>query len=684
MKRVRAWRWLVIVVACAGLGLGAAQAWRWYALPARVEAALPVPPSTDGWPATLGECIAAAQAQAAARGTALEAVAELGRLYHANGFTDEAAACWRLLRAEQPAEARWAHLLADLHRADGDYEGMEALVRDVVRLAPDYSPAWLQLGSHLFKTGRHEEAGAALARRLALAPGDPYARLGLARLAQQAGRSAEARRMIESLVQDQPRFAPGQNLLAEILASAGDEAGAARHRQLGNSAIRYFEPEDPWLDELTSWCFDAKRLRVLATIEFQIERGDRGVALMERAARLVPDDPDGHAALGDLFIKLGRADEARAALETCLRVADAPGAKTPSAMVFVNLSHAYRLLKRPADGLRVLGRAQALHPDAFEVFDELGIVLGDLGRLEDAVAAFRQGIARNPGDPNANFNLAVALLGLDRRAEAYEALHQSLTLKPTFPQSLSLLGRLEIEDGRMADAERHLRLLHEAYPHVAESRRMLGQWEWMSGRAAEARNDQAAAERHFRAGVALDPDNPELQASLGVLLLVRGQVEQAVGPLEAYRRLQPENPQAALFLGQAYARLGRVAQARAVLTEGAAQAERAGNRSTADFCREILRQLREPQRNRPNLVFEEGKATRARRMARSSRSAWCVPVGRASVHSSQDFAAGTGARRRQPRMDTDGHGIPTAGFVHPPGEPAIRGKPLCDPLLSSG
>jgi HemY protein len=591
-RRRRAWRWLAILAACAGLGLGAAQAWRWYSLPARVEVALPDAPAVAGWPPVLGERLAAARERAATRAGALEGVAELGRLYHANGFSAEGEACWRFLRREQPGEARWAHLLADLRRAAGDYDEMEALLREVVDLASDYSPAWLQLGNHLFKTGRFEEAERAFARRLALAPGDPYARLGLARIAIQGGRQADAQRSIESLVKDQPRFAPAQNLLAELLAAAGDETGAARHRHLGYLAIRYFEPDDPWLNELTEWCFDAKRLRVLATIEYQIERGDQGVALMERAARLTPSDPDGYATLGDLFIKLGQAANARDALRECLRLAAAPDAKKPAVMVFVNLSHAYRLLKQPADALRVLEQARAQHPQAFELFDELGIVLGELGRPEESIAAFRVAIEKNPGDPNANFNLAVALLGVDRRDEAYQALHQSLTLKPTFPQSLSLLGRLELEDGRMVDAEKHLRLLYASYPNVAEARHMLGQWELITARAAEARKDWAAAVQHYRAGVSVDPDNPELQAGLGVMLLVHGPVAEAVAPLEAYRRLQPGNAQASLFLGQAYARLGRITEARAVLAEGAAQADKAGNAATAAFCREILSQLK--------------------------------------------------------------------------------------------
>src|SRR6478735_2114414 len=66
----------------------------------RVSAALPPPVAIQN--STLRDLLANAQS-AAATGD-LGAVAELGRLYHANGFLQEAAACWRLLIQEQPRE----------------------------------------------------------------------------------------------------------------------------------------------------------------------------------------------------------------------------------------------------------------------------------------------------------------------------------------------------------------------------------------------------------------------------------------------------------------------------------------------------------------------------------------------------------------------------------------------------
>ncbi|BET67901.1 hypothetical protein ASA1KI_28190 [Opitutales bacterium ASA1] len=581
-------RWAVVAVACAILSIAAWYAWQRWDLPRRAAAALPARPAIEGWPAEFADRLADAEARAAQRADAIDAVADLARLYHANGFRREAEACWQFLHEEQPREARWSHMLADLRRSASDYEGMETLLREVVRREPDYSPARLRLSDHLLKTGRAAEARRGYSERLARIPGDPWAMLGLARTALLAEQRTEARRLIDEIVATHPRFSAAQNLLAELLAADGDAAGAARHRQLGMSAVRFYEAEDPWLDELIDWCFDSRRLRVAATVQYQTQRGDRGVALMERAVRLAPADPDMLASLGDLHVKLGHAQAARDVLEQVLAHAHT---RTPTVLDFVNLGQAYRLLEQPAEALRIAREGLSAHPDAPELHDELGTVLAALGRADESVAAYERARSLGPASADIDFKRAIVLLGAGRRPEAYRALEQSLEINPAFPSALSLLGRILIEDGRLDEAEKHLGILREAYPDVYEPRYMLGQVQLVRARTAEAAGDKARAERHYRHGLVLDGDNHDLQAGLGVMLLVQGKVEQALAPLEAYRRLRPEDPQSALFLGQAYARLGRRDQARAVLTEGVRQAEKIGNRSTADFCREILSHL---------------------------------------------------------------------------------------------
>lgn len=586
----RGWQPVRIAIACAALASVAFFAW-WYVrttAPERVLATLPALPDLTGKPAIQAELFAKATALARSPGRALEGVAELGRLHHANGYLREAEKCWRILRAEQPREPRWSYYLADLRRTSGDQAEFAALLAETVALAPDYSPAWLQLAGLEFKTGRTDLAATHYARRLTLVPGDPYARLGLARVAQQNSRTDEARRLVAELVRDVPQFSTGHNLLAEMLAAAGDAEGARRHRWLGRETGRFRETEDPWLEALQAWCHDYGRLCLLATIAQQTERGDRGKNLLERAIRLAPDHPPAYELLGGVHRKLGDAAKARDTFEEGLRVAKAA---SPSPAHYIALSETYGELKQPAEALRVaqLGLAQA--GDEVELHDAHGVALAELNRHEEAVAAFRAALARNANDSNSNYNLGLSLLALGRTDEAHAAIKRSLILQPTFLKALSLLGRWELQAGRLAAAGEYLRPLYESHPEIPEVRQMLAQWHLRSGALAEKKNDPPTAEKHYRAGLAADPAQAELHASLGVLCLVQDRVEEARPALEAYHRLQPADPQSSLFLGQAYLRLGRVDEARRILAEGEQLARRAGNATTAAHFREILRSL---------------------------------------------------------------------------------------------
>jgi HemY protein len=123
------------------------------------------------------------------------------------------------------------------------------------------------------------------------------------------------------------------------------------------------------------------------------------------------------------------------------------------------------------------------------------------------------------------------------------------------------------------------------------ARQLLAQYFLRAGEAAAARNDAGAAEQLYRSGLKVDPEHADLNAALGVQFLLQGRLNDALGPFEVFRRLRPEDPQSALFLGQLYAQLGRFAEARKVLIEGRDLAERTGNRATAQHCREILEHL---------------------------------------------------------------------------------------------
>jgi Tfp pilus assembly protein PilF len=585
-KATRA-RLLAGIAAILILGLSGVAVWRQPAHGPSSSAPLPAPPTLAGKPAILRERLLAAERKAREPAATPDAMAELGRLYYANGFIPQAEACWEFLRRKQPADARWTYYLADLRRSQSNYAEMTALLEQTLALAPNYAPARLQLANLQLKSGEFDAAARNYRLRLEALPQDPYARVGLVRIALQAGRTDEARALLEQLLNDTPHFSTGHNLYAELLAAAGDDAGANRHRWLGRETLRYREPEDPWLEELQPACYDYDRLCVSGTIEFQTEQHDRARIYFERAIEVDPARPHAYEMLASVYLKRGDAGRARDLLTSALPRLE----PAKAAGVFASLSQAYRALEEPREAIRVARQGLEQVGQHSALLDALGAALAAAGEHEEAISAWKTALAQNPGDAAMNHNLARSFLALRRLDDALAALDRSLTLQPTYLPTLLLRGEIELQAGHLDAAANYLRPAFESHPEDAQARQLLATWHLRMATAAESRNDPAAAEQHYRDGLTVHGEQPELLARLGLFYLLHSRFADAVDPLESYHRLQPESAPGCLFLGQAYLATNRSEKAREILARGLASAERSGNSKVANDCRRLLQQL---------------------------------------------------------------------------------------------
>ena len=265
-------------------------AWWWQRagnLQAIVAAALPPVPDLQAVPSGLSERIATAEARAHTRLTAPKGLAELSRLYHANGFLGEAMQCYAGLERLAPTEPRWPHLHATILAGYGEIEPAEQLWRRVVQLAPDYVAARLRLGDCLLKTNRSAEAATTYADVLKRSPGNSYALLGLARIDLEAKRWDQARERLETVV-NQTNYNLGYDLIVSLYERIGERTRAAAIRGSAKASGAYRDPPDPWVDELIDLCFDAYRLSLEAGAAAGLGRGDEepGAPVGERARRL--------------------------------------------------------------------------------------------------------------------------------------------------------------------------------------------------------------------------------------------------------------------------------------------------------------------------------------------------------------------------------------------------------------
>lgn len=564
-KGLSAGRLAAAMAVALALGGGGAYWWHGRTAPG---SALPAAPDLTGRPAELSRMLRDAQARVAKEGASAASLATLGRIYHANGFVREAEACWQRLRALQPAEARWTYYLSDLSRLSANEQTLRSWLEETVKLAPRYSPAWLELAELEFKTGRLARAEQAYRERLRLTPGDPYASLGLARLALQQDRRAEGRRLIEDLVKRVPDFPSSHNVYAEILAQEGDQAAAANQRWLGTVAGRFRVAADPWKEDLRSYCCDVDQLVVWGAIDLQTKFGDRGRAYFERAIQVDSRNPEGFENLGLYHLETG--DPAKA-VEVLERGAQLP---TASELLYSYLGDAYLQLRQPDQALAVAERGAKLMPSSARFQNLRGLALAAAGRPDEAMAAYRAAMALSPGLVDPVANLGLALLRQGRREEATAMLKQALVLQPGYAKAVTTLGHLALDAGDLPLAATYVFPYFQQFPGLANARVLMARYYLTMALGAAQRGDPAAVEQACRQGLAIVPDSPELNGFLGINLAQAGRVEEGLAALETSYRLQPADPRVALALGELYIRSGRGAEARRVLEATAQEAAR--------------------------------------------------------------------------------------------------------------
>jgi len=551
---------------------------------------IPSLPDVSAQPAALARALQAAQddARAGSADRARSGLAELGRLYHANSFLREAALCWETLRQTDPENPRWSYYLADVQRLAGMEAQMRPLLEATVALAPDYAPAWLKLGNLNFAEGHFERAEDAFRRRLELMPSDSHAAIGLARIALKQNEREVAKQWLRKAAAGTPANPLAHNLLAGILAEEGNEEGAADQRWKGTETGRFREAPDPWIDELSAWCYDIERLLVLGSIDFQTQHNDYGRPFFERAMTLAPDNPEPYEALGRALLEQNEPEQARDILTKGIERTN------PSTMAYIYLSDAYRRLEQPAEALRVVEEGMEKAPDDPDLLNTQGKALTALGRYEEAIAAYEASMVDVMHSAEANLNIALLMEQTDRKVEAFVYAKRALELRPKDPKALGIIGLLELNAQRFDSAESYLREFYSAYPGSNRARDLMTLLFFRKSVSAAASGNLAEAETSALTGLEINPSSVQLNSVLGTLYAQQQRYTEAIAPLERALAANPADPRTVLTLVQVYGNLRRLEDTRRVLQEGERSFQQSGNEAALQRVRAILKTLPPP------------------------------------------------------------------------------------------
>ena len=321
----------------------------------------------------------------------------------------------------------------------------------------------LMLASQLAESGDVNGALAELQAMSRQAPEDFDLMLLQAQLQYRAGRSAEARKLLEQYVevqdQRQRASAPG--------ATDAGPAAAEAHILLARIAEDEGRYDDAvaQLDRIDDPSLQYSSQLRQAGLRAQQGRVDEALALIDNAG---PQDEEerltGVLAKAQILREAGRIDEAVALLE----------------------------------------QADRDIPDVVEIKYELGMLYERQGRLKDLERELRQVIALDPQHAHAYNALGYTLADNKLRlSEAHDLIAHALTLLPNDPFILDSMGWVKYRLGDLPAAVDYLRRAYAIRPEP-DIAAHLGEVLWIKG-------DRDEAQKLLRKVLAESPDNPTLK-----------------------------------------------------------------------------------------------------------------------------------------------------------------------------
>jgi tetratricopeptide (TPR) repeat protein len=301
------------------------------------------------------------------------------------------------------------------HRA-GDVVGAIEFYEASLEKDPTRVDARSNLGAAYAGLGRYDEAVKQYREVLGRVPEQVQVRFNLALALYKSARIGEAAPELEQVVAKDPKNANAVLLLADCRLQMGNPAGV---------------------------------VELLAPREAELQKERLFSYLMGNALIRSNDLMRGQAYIDRLFREGGPAE----------------------ARFLMGVAYLRRNDSRSA--LPELEQAAAANPDLPAVYSMLGRALVGVGRRDDALAAFRKEIARNPNDFDSNLYLGLFLKDDGRLDEAHEYLKRAGRLRPQDPAVLYMLGSLHLAAGRPEDAEKALSAVTERVPTYRQAHVLL-------------------------------------------------------------------------------------------------------------------------------------------------------------------------------------------------------------------
>jgi predicted Zn-dependent protease len=211
------------------------------------------------------------------------------------------------------------------------------------------------------------------------------------------------------------------------------------------------------------------------------------------------------------------------------------------------LASAYRLQKKPQEGLEILEPMYAGLSDSPDFLHEMAQCLGGVGRGDNAVKVLRRAVKLDPSYAAAWQTLGHQLVVAGDQEGSRQAFLKHFQLSTRHPELLEAVKLLH--EGKLGKAERIVRELLKKFPADVSVIRVLADIGYKMGQLKDASH---LLERCLQ----LTPDFHAARHSYALVLMRLQQPEAAIVETEKLLALEPNNPNFLILKGSILVRIG--------------------------------------------------------------------------------------------------------------------------------
>ena len=195
----------------------------------------------------------------------------------------------------------------------------------------------------------------------------------------------------------------------------------------------------------------------------------------------------------------------------------------PDAFILWNIiGVANKGLGKSCEASTAFKKVTLLNPNYADGFNNLGVTLNDQGKLDEAIASYKQALSLKPDYTEAFNNMGNALQDQSKLDEAIRAYNKALAINPDYAEASYNLGVALTDKGKLDDAIEAYKKALSLKPYYAEA-------SYNMGNAFKDKGKLHEAIASYNKALSLKPDYAEVYNNMGNAFQDQGKIDEAIG-----------------------------------------------------------------------------------------------------------------------------------------------------------